>query len=326
MITVEQAKQKMDGVVVPLATIFKDDADKSLDVDATQQNVQWMVDQGAAPGNTVFIAVGSGGDFTVMNTEERKAAIKAIADVAVPNNIPTFASVQSTDIRTTIELCQWCEEVGIDIVQMSSAYYYSILKDDIVDWVNEVAKHTNVGFAAYSHWYSGSKYDMTMDVAEELLEVRNSVAVKWGSPAIGNYLSGIKYFVPKVAVVNNGPLSIYGHMLGAKAWVSHVPNFYPQICWKIHELLTAGMYGEAQKLFDEFNGPYGAITGRIRETTAGEGVFVRPWLEAAGRPSGPSRFPSRDDVVTDEDRRLVRELLGRAPAMVEAAPSPAAMR
>ena len=139
MITVEQAKQKMDGVVVPLATIFKDDADRSLDVDATQQNVQWMVDQGAAPGNTVFIAVGSGGDFTVMSTEERKAAIKAIADVAVPNNIPTFASVQSTDIRTTIELCQWCEEVGIDIVQMSSAYYYSILKDDIVDWVNEVA-------------------------------------------------------------------------------------------------------------------------------------------------------------------------------------------
>ena len=118
MITIEEAKKKMDGVVIPLATIFKDDL--SLDVDATQANVQWIVDQGAKPGNTVFIAVGSGGDFTVLTTEERKAAIKAIADVAVPNNIPTFASVQSTDIRTTIELCQWCEEVGIDIVQMSS--------------------------------------------------------------------------------------------------------------------------------------------------------------------------------------------------------------
>ena len=221
MITVEEAKTKMDGVVIPLATIFNEDL--SLDVDATQQNVQWIVDQGAKPGNTVFIAVGSGGDFTVMTAEERKAAIKAIADVAVPNNIPTFASVQSTDIRTTIEFCQWCEGVGVDIVQMSSAYYYDVHKGDIIAWVNEVAKHTNVGFAAYSHWYSGSKYDMTMDVAEEILKAPNTVAVKWGSPNMANYIAGIKYFVPRAAVVNNGSLNIYGHQLGVKAWVSHVP-------------------------------------------------------------------------------------------------------
>ena len=44
MITIEEAKKKMDGVVIPLATIFKDDL--SLDVDATQANVQWIVDQG----------------------------------------------------------------------------------------------------------------------------------------------------------------------------------------------------------------------------------------------------------------------------------------
>ena len=124
--SVKEAKEKMDGVVIPLATIFK--SDLTVDIEATQKNVQWIVDQGAKPGNTVFIAVGSGGDFTVMTTEERKSAIKAIAEVAVPNKIPTFASVQSTDIRTTIELSQLCEEVGIDIVQMSSAFYYDVKK------------------------------------------------------------------------------------------------------------------------------------------------------------------------------------------------------
>ena len=308
MITVEEAKEKMDGVVIPLATIFKEDG--SLDADATAENVQWIIDQGAKQGNTVFIAVGSGGDFTVLSTEERKLAIKAIAE-ANAGRIPTFASVQSTDIRTTIELCQHCEDVGIDIVQMSSAYYYTVTPGDIVAWVREVAKHTNVGFAAYSHWYSGSKYDMTMDVAEQLLEIPNTVAVKWGSPDIGNYLSGIKYFVPRSAVVNNGPLTIQGHMLGAKAWVSHVPNFYPQFCWKVHELMTAGDYVEAQRVLDEFMTPYSKLTGRIRATTAGEGVFVKPWMEAAGRPSGPSRFPSRDEVVTDEDRKEIRKLLDK---------------
>ena len=314
MITVEEAKKKMDGVVIPLATMFKEDG--SLDVDGTQKNVQWIVDQGARPGNTVFIAVGSGGDFTVMSTEERKAAIKAIAEVAVPNNIPTFASVQSTDIRTTIELCQWCEEVGIDIVQMSSHYYYTVMPDDLVAWVKECAKHTSVGFAAYSHYYSGSKYDMTMDVAERILEIPNTVAVKWGSPDIGNYMAGIKYFVPRAAVVNNGALTIYGHQLGVKAWVSHVPNFFPAHSIKVHELMTKGNYTEAQRLYDEFMGPYAKIRAKIGAKTAGEGVFVRPFMRAVGLSAGISRLPSRDSVVTDDMMKEVKDLMEKAPAMV----------
>jgi dihydrodipicolinate synthase/N-acetylneuraminate lyase len=315
MITVEEAKAKMDGVVIPLATIFKEDL--SLDVDATQRNVQWIIDQGAKPGNTVFIAVGSGGDFTVMTTEERKTAIKAIAEVAIPNDIPTFASVQSTDIGTTIELCQWCEEVGVDLVQMSSAYYYDVHKGDIIAWVNEVAKHTDVGFAAYSHWYSGSKYDMTMDVAEEILKVPNTVAVKWGSPNIANYIAGIKYFVPRAAVVNNGPLSVYGHQLGVKAWVSHVPNFFPQHSWAVHELMTAGNYDEAQRVLDAFDSEYGQIRAAITSQTAGEGVFVKPFMRHMGRPSGPSRLPSRDAAVTPEINERIRSLMDKAPAIVE---------
>ncbi len=317
MITVDEARAKMDGVVIPLATIFKEDL--SLDVDATQQNVQWIVDQGAKPGNTVFIAVGSGGDFTVMTTEERKAGIKAIAEVAIPNNIPTFASVQSTDIRTTIELCQWCEEVGVDIVQMSSAYYYDVKRDDIIAWVKEVAKHTDVGFAAYSHWYSGSKYDMTMDVAEEILKIPNTVAVKWGSPNLDNYLAGIKYFLPKAAVVNNGPLSIYGYQLGVKAWVSHVPNFFPQHSWAVHELMKTGRFDEAERVFDEFDIEYDLIRGAINSQTAGEGVFVKPFMRHMGRPSGPSRLPSREDVATDEIMQRIKALMDRAPALVESA-------
>jgi dihydrodipicolinate synthase/N-acetylneuraminate lyase len=35
MITVKEAKEKMNGVVIPLATIFKDDL--TVDVDATQK-------------------------------------------------------------------------------------------------------------------------------------------------------------------------------------------------------------------------------------------------------------------------------------------------
>ena len=304
MITVKEAKEKMDGVVIPLATIFKNDL--TVDIEATQQNAQWIVDQGAKPGNTVFIAVGSGGDFTVLNTFERKAIIKAIAEVS-RRRVPVMASVQSTDIRETIELCQLCEDVGIDLVQMSGHYYYTVVPDDVIAWIEEVSKHTNVGFAIYNHFYSGSKYDMSVDVAERLIEIPNSVAAKWGSSDRSNLIQGFKRLIPKVAVINNGGLQAYAHMLGCKSYISHVPNFYPQQDWKVYELLEQGKYTEAEKVFDDFMIPYTRIRNSIN--TAGEGVFVRPFMEAAGLKAGISRLPSRDVVVTPEIHTAIRSLL-----------------
>ena len=48
MLTVEEAKERFRGVVVPLATIFTDDG--SLDTDATAANAQWIIDQGGRRG------------------------------------------------------------------------------------------------------------------------------------------------------------------------------------------------------------------------------------------------------------------------------------
>jgi dihydrodipicolinate synthase/N-acetylneuraminate lyase len=306
MLTAEQAKDWFKGITVPLATIFHKDG--SLDLDSTASNVQWLVDQGARQGNTILLTAGSGGDFTSLNTEERKQVIGAVAKIAA-GKIPTIASVQSTDIRVTIELSQFCEEVGIDAVQMSGAYYYDGRPDDVIDWVEEVARHTKVGFAAYSHWYSGSKYDLPIDVVERLLDLPNTIAVKWASPVIESFIKGVQKFEPRVAVIDNGPIPIFGHILGCKAFISHVPNYYPHHAWKVWDLMEAQRYQEAQKLYDEFMVPYMDLIGKVAAATAGEGVFVRPGLEAAGLPTGYSRLPSRDAAITDDVRDGFKRLL-----------------
>ena len=311
MLSVEQAKVRLQGVCVPLATIFKDDG--ALDVDATRSNVEWIVGQGARAGNTIFIAAGSGGDFSVLSTDERRQVIGTIAEVA-NGDIPVIASVQSTDIRETIKLCQFCEEVGVEFVQMSSAYYYDVKPGDMIAWVEEVARHTGVGFAAYSHWYSGSKYDVPVEVMEQLLEIPNTVAVKWASPDMGNYIEGLKRLTPKAAVVNNGGSSIYGHVLGSRAFISHVPNFLPQHSWRLWELMQAEQYVEAQKVHDDFMDAMGELRGFVASSTAGEGIFVKPWMEAAGLIAGTSRLPSRDEVITKEYRERCAVLLSEARA------------
>ena len=305
-LTVEQAKKRFQGVVIPLTTIFKEDG--SLDIDSTQENFQWIVDEGGKQGNTIFLAAGSGGDFTTMTTEERKAVIRAAAEVS-DGKIPTIAGVQSTDIRVTIELCQFGEEVGIDLAQISNSFYYDCKEEDVIAWHEEVARNTNLAFAAYSHWYSGSKYDVPADLIGKLLDIPNTIALKWASPDVNNWHAGITQFLDRAAVIDNGFLPVLGHQLGARGWISHVPNYYPHHSWKVHELMTQGRYTEAQILYDEFYIPYGKLLGTIGSQTAGEGVFVRPGLAAAGRHVGISRLPSRDSVVTPEIREAFRKLI-----------------
>lgn len=305
MLTVKELGERWQGVVIPLITPFKQDG--ALDLDALAYNLQWLMDKGARMGNTVFLAAGSGGDFSVMTVEERKQVIKTVCDVA-DGRVPVMASAQSTDVRDCIEICQFGQEVGMDAVQLSGPFYYDGQPDDAMAWMKEVAQHTDIPFAVYNNWYTG--YDMPVDLIDKMLdEIPNSIAVKWGSPDVRIFMDGIRRFSSKAVVVDNAFLPELSYPLGVECHISHIPNFYPEHSWRVHELFMAGKFLEAKQEWDRCLVPWLKLIQPVASATAGEGVFVRPMLEAAGLKGGHSRLPSRDEVVTPELRQAYRDLL-----------------
>jgi 4-hydroxy-tetrahydrodipicolinate synthase len=301
------AKERFQGVVVPLATIFNDDL--SLDAQGSADNAKWIVDRGGKQGNLVFLIAGSGGDFSSLSKEERRDTITAVSKIGRDNNIPMMAGVQSTDIRDTIELCKHAEDNGVEIAQISGAYYYTVQAEDTVAWHEEVARHTGIGFSAYNHHYSGSKYDVPVEVIDRLLEIPNTNAVKWGSPNMESYINGLVKWIPGHAVVNNGALTLYAAMLGCRAWISHVPNFFPEFCFRTHELMVQERWDELHEFFNGFMNSYNKVRGSIGSQTAGEGIFVKAAMEGIGRRGGPSRLPSRDSVVTTKMQEDFKKLV-----------------
>jgi 4-hydroxy-tetrahydrodipicolinate synthase len=304
MLAVEELRKRWQGVVIPLITPFKEDL--SLDLPALESNVQWLMNKGARMGNSVFLAAGSGGDFTVMTTEERKQVIKTVCEVA-DGKVPVMASAQSTDIRVCIEICQFGEEVGMDAVQLSGPYYYDGRPSDALAWMQEVARHTGIGFAVYNNWYTG--YDMPIGLIEEILEIPNSTSVKWGSPNVFTFMEGIRRFQPKAVVVDNAFLPELSYPMGVQCHISHIPNFYPEHSWRVHDLFVAGKYADAKKEWDRCKVPWLKLIEPVMASTGGEGVFVRPALDAAGLRGGHSRLPSRDEVITPKLREGYRKLL-----------------
>ncbi|MGH7861274.1 MAG: hypothetical protein ACREOS_03445, partial [Candidatus Dormibacteraceae bacterium] len=111
------------------------------------------------------------------------------------------------------------------------------------------------------------------------------------------------------AVVDNSLLPILPHILGCRAFVSHVPNFCPEHCWRVWDLMEQRKYKEAQDADDRLMVPYQELVGQIQRQTAGEGIFVKAAMAAAGLPAGHSRLPSRDPVVTPAIREGFKRLL-----------------
>jgi 4-hydroxy-tetrahydrodipicolinate synthase len=307
LVTPEQLKARWRGVLAPLVTPFAQDG--SLDLVSLRRNVDWLIERGARQGNTIFLAAGSGGDFPMMNLQERCEVIRTIAEVSA-GRVPIVAGAQSLDIRESIAICQLCEELSIDAVQISGPYYYDGRPDDVLEWLTELGRHTRVGFAIYNNWYTG--YDMSLELIDRLLDLPNSVALKWASPNFEAFLAGVRRFLPRVAVINNTLITIPGHIAGCGAFVSHFANFYPEFCWHIWDLMEAQRYDEANAEFERLMGPYRALVGRIAQQTAGEGVFVRPAMAARGLNGGHSRLPSRDVAVTEEIRQGFKRLLAEA--------------
>jgi len=193
LVTPEQLKVRWRGVLAPLVTPFLQDG--SLDLDSLRRNVAWLIERGARQGNTVLLAAGSGGDFPMMNLQERCQVIRTIAEVAA-GGVPIVAGAQSLDMRESIAICQLCEELGIDAVQISGPYYYDGRPDDVLAWLTELGRHTQGGFAIYNNWYTG--YDMSLELIDQLLDLPNSVALKWASPNFETFLAGVRRFLPRV--------------------------------------------------------------------------------------------------------------------------------
>lgn len=304
MLTVEELRARWQGAVIPVVTPFKED--RSIDFAALENNIAWLMDKGARTGNSIFLAAGSGGDFTSMNLEERKQVIRVVSDT-VAGRAPVMAGAQSNDVRECIEICQLCETLGVDAAQISAPYYYDGRPGDALAWFQEIARHTDAGFAVYNNWYTG--YDMPFTLIEEVLGIRNSIALKWGAPNAFVFTEGILRFNTRVVVVMNGGLPEIAYPLGVKNHVSHLPNFYPEHSWRVHDLFMAGKNAEAQGEWYRCILPWRRMIAPIRAATGGEGVFVRPGMEAAGLNGGHSRLPSRDEVITPELRRQYRDFL-----------------
>jgi dihydrodipicolinate synthase/N-acetylneuraminate lyase len=303
MADIEYVKGIVRGPMLPVITSFKDDL--SLDLDTIQDNVRFLIEHGLVTGKGAMLAVGAGGDFPMLTTDERKTVAQAVVEAA-GGQTTVFVGVQHTDPAVCRELAKHAQEIGADGIQVSPTYYYEPSDADVIAFYQMLNDAISIPIMVYNTpWLVG--YDLSLDMLDALAGMERVLALKWACDNVHQYLRVIERFAGRLAIVDNLSLPVMAHMLGATGFITHLANIWPEHEIALWEQLDSGDYTGAQAEHQRVNWPWLDFRGRMARITGGEANVVKAAYELIGRRGGPVRPPTRD--MSAEHRAELRVLL-----------------
>lgn len=283
----ERMREWLMGPMVAVATPFKED--HSLDLDALQENVRYMIDNGIRTGRGALLVAAAGGEHPTLNADERKAAMESCVEAA-QGEVPVLASIQHTDMRIILDLARHAAKVGIQGAQLGPPYYYPQTEGDALRLFQMVAEESDVSILVYHTYWEG--LNMSLDLLRQLADIPTVRGLKWASPTDEEYRQGITALQDDLVIIDNSGRFEEAHGLGARGFITHVGGFWPEYPLRIWDLLEHGDYAAIEGVLAAFQKPWGAWTGKVEAVTGGEGPFIKAAMEAVGLKAGPPRPPS----------------------------------
>ena len=301
---INDVKKTICGPMIPVITNLNQDL--SVNPAGIRNEVQYLIDHGIQKGRGVLLAAGAGGDFNMLNLEERKLVCRTIVEAA-ENRVPVLVGAQDTNVNNMIEMAKYAEEIHAYGIQFSTTYYYPPSNTDALNLYRTIHDATSsIAIMAYNTFWHN--YDFPFEILDQVSELERVVSLKWARPDNGiPYMEGVTRYSDKLAVVDNGGMHVMNHMLGGTGYITHLATVWPEHDLSVWKLLEAGDYSEAQQKIQSINWPWLKFREKMAFRTSGESPPVKAALDLLGRRGGPSRLPSRS--LNSEEREELRQVL-----------------
>ena len=302
----DTARRNLSGCYTTIPTLFRDDADLSVDLDAMRRHVRFLIEGGLTTGNAVLLAGGAAGDFSTLTFDERLAVAAAVIDEAA-GRVPIAMGGQTTSTQELQRLVKAAERLGATYVQVSPPFYFDTTEDDFYEHVVAGAEAGNVGLILYNTFWTS--LGMSSKMVERVAQIPNVVGLKWATPDTGfmAFEQVVTRFSGRFSIIDNQMRYVISHMLGARSIEIHQGNYWPQWAVGMWHMLERGEYVAAQRELVRVAMPYMALWTEMEAYTSGDGYLDKLCMELVGLPSSRSRPPTRD--VRPVFREQCRQML-----------------
>lgn len=235
---------QFSGIIPPVSTIFT--ADGQFDKPGTAA----LIDDMIAAGVDGLFFLGSGGEFSQLNADERKA-IAAFAIAHVDRRVPVLIGTGGTNARETIELSQHAQQAGADGIVVINPYYWKVSEPNLIRYFQQVAESVTLPVLLYN-FPALSGQDLTPALVKTLADSRsNIVGIKDTIDSVAHLRSMIetvKSAHPYFSVLCGYDDHLFNTLLlGGDGAISASGNFAPQISVKLLQAFRDGNLAEAAR-------------------------------------------------------------------------------
>lgn len=163
------------GVGTAIVTPF---LDYSIDYDEFKKLIEFQISNGV----NAIIVCGTTGESATMTLDEKKYAIRFVVNT-VAKRIPVIAGTGSNCTKSTIELSQYAQNLGVDGLLLVTPYYNKTTQEGAIKHFSAIANSTKLPIILYNV-PSRTGMNLLPSTCLELSKIENIVGIKEASSNI----------------------------------------------------------------------------------------------------------------------------------------------
>lgn len=233
------------GVFPALTTKFT--AADELDLSLFGKNLDAQI----AAGVSGVILGGTLGEASVLTVEEKESLVKFAID-RIAGRVPVVLNIAEGSTREAIQQAALGLKWGADGLMLLPPMRYKSDHRETVTYFTQVANSTALPIMLYNNPID-YKIEITLDMFDELVEVRNIEAVKESTRDVTNVTRMINRFGNRFKILCGvDTLTVEELALGADGLVAGLVCAFPAETVAVYRLVKAGRLGDVLPLYRWF--------------------------------------------------------------------------
>jgi len=233
------------------AVTTKLNADFTLDIAAIEAGLERLI----AAGVGGVVMMGMVGENAQLSPDEKLTVLRTAVRV-VKGRIPVISGLAETNTAAAVAFARQAEQIGVNGLMVFPGLTYKSDAAETVAYYRTVAQASKLEILLYNN-PRGYGVDLTSDVIAQLLEEPTIVAIKEESYETFRVTDLVTRFGDRLNVVCGvDNLIVESAALGVKCWVSGMANAVPKASVDLLNLLIAGDFKKARKLYQALDPLY----------------------------------------------------------------------
>ena len=236
---------KWKGIMPAVTTKFLDN-DK-LDLKTFKINIEEQLSAGVHG----IVLGGSLGESSTLDESEKKTLLNQTVEI-VSGRIPVIMNIAASSTKKAIESAILAERNGASGLMILPPMKYKADNRETLEFFKKIAAKTSLEIMIYNNPVDYG-IEVTLSMFEELMSIKNIVAVKESTRNISNITKMKAKFGDRYKILDGvDTLALESLMMGADGWVAGLVCAFPKETVAIYELYKAGRTKEAIEIYRWF--------------------------------------------------------------------------